>query len=144
MSAAIRLLTGDWNTLGEAAYSIRHKVFVVEQKVPLALEHDEADAISLHVLALNPEKQPIATGRLLPDGHIGRVAVLPEWRKHGVGRQIMLRLLEEASKRGDAEVVLHAQTDAECFYAALGFVSAGDAFMEAGIAHRIMRKTLQN
>ena len=68
---------------------VRRAVFVVEQRVPEALEWDDADALSLHALAHDSQGQPVATGRLLPDGHIGRMAVVREWRGRGVGRAIL-------------------------------------------------------
>ena len=43
-------------------------------------------------------------GRLLPDGHIGRMAVLPQWRKKKVGTAIMEALL--AFKRAGADGIL--------------------------------------
>ena len=58
--------------------AIRTEVFIHEQQVPESLEWDEFDAISMHVLARNFYGQPVGTARLLPNGHIGRMAVLKE------------------------------------------------------------------
>ncbi len=60
--------------------AVRRKVFIEEQRVPEALEWDDADAVSLHVLAVGQDGEPLGTGRLLPDGHIGRMAVIAPWR----------------------------------------------------------------
>lgn len=122
--------------------AIRLRVFVEEQGVPLELERDAADAHCLHVLARDASGRVIGTGRLLPDGHIGRLAVLAEFRGLGVGRLMMQRLMQEAAARGHAEVVLNAQTAAAGFYLSLGFAVHGETFMEAGLAHVEMRKPL--
>jgi len=139
-SAAIRL--GGWAELGAEAYAIRHAVFVVEQGVPVELEHDENDTTALHILLTTQDGEPIATGRLLGDGHIGRVAVLAAHRRQGHGHRLMRVLIAEAGRRGHPELILHAQTDAQAFYADLGFVQMGAIFMEAGIPHVGMRMLL--
>ncbi len=140
MTSAIRL--GTWDELGAEAYRIRREVFVREQGVPEALENDEHDAASLHLLLQDQRGVLVATGRLLADGHVGRIAVLAPYRGQGHGRRVMQALIEEASRRGQAVVRLHAQTAAQAFYAALGFVATGDVFMEAGIPHVEMSKRL--
>lgn len=134
---------GTWAELGDAAYAIRYEVFVCEQGVPLEMERDEADETSIHALALK-DGVPVATGRLLADGHIGRIAVVKAWRGAGVGRQLTQGLIEEARKRGFTEVVLHAQTSAEGFYNKLGFLPQGAVFMEAGIPHQQMALSLRS
>jgi predicted GNAT family N-acyltransferase len=133
---------GTWTELWEQAYAIRHEVFVIEQGVPVELEMDEMDPVAWHVLLSEAEGHPVATGRLLPDGHIGRVAVRAEWRGQGVGRELMSALLEAARERGHESAHIHAQTDARRFYELLGFVAAGEVFMEAGIPHIEMSKHL--
>ncbi len=84
----------------------------------------------------------LATGRLLPDGHIGRMAVLKPWRGRGIGGAILARLIERARERGDSEVVLSAQVHATAFYRAHGFAEEGAEYLEAGIPHRDMRRRL--
>ena len=118
--------------------AVRWKVFVEEQRVPEALEWDEEDEPSRHVVAVAANGTPIGTGRLLRDGHIGRMAVLKEWRNQGVGRALMELLLRMARESGHTAVRLHAQTHAAGFYARHGFVAEGDEFMEAGIPHVVM------
>lgn len=132
----------DWARERAALYAVRHAVFVEEQGVPAELEADHWDALSRHVLVRAADGTPVATGRLLPDGHIGRLAVLRAWRGRGLGQALMARLIELAREAGLREVVLNAQLRAEPFYAALGFVAEGDTFIEAGIAHRVMRRRL--
>ena len=75
----------------------------------------------------------MGTARLLPDGHIGRMAVLKEWRNRGIGALMLRGLIERAKQRGDREVALSAQVHAVPFYRAHGFVEEGDEYLEAGI-----------
>ena len=129
---------GTWAELGDQAWQVRNTVFVGEQKVPAAIERDEHDAASRHVVARDGDGGAIGTGRLLADGHLGRMAVLADWRGKGVGRALLERLLEEAARLGREHLALHAQTQASGFYRRFGFVEEGPEFMEAGIPHRTM------
>ena len=128
----------EWHAQRAALHAIRRAVFVEEQRVPEALEWDDLDARCQHVLAYSPQRTAIGTGRLLPDGHIGRMAVLKAWRGKGVGRAMLVFLLGLARRKGFDAVHLHAQTHALGFYARHGFTVVGDEFMEAGIPHRAM------
>lgn len=136
---SVRVRTGFWEELREQAQAIRYQVFVIEQKVPVELEWDEMDAQCLHALACDEQGRSLGTGRLLPDGHIGRMAVLAEARGQGVGSRILQALMAAARERGDAEVVLSAQLHAEPFYARHGFAREGEEYMDAGIPHVSMR-----
>jgi predicted GNAT family N-acyltransferase len=138
----IRIDLLDWERARAAATPIRLTVFVQEQKVPPEIEIDEHDGQCLHALAFNEKGQPIATGRLLPDGHIGRMAVLQEWRGKGVGGRILGALIAKAKQRGDRAVVLSAQTHAIAFYRRHGFAEEGEVYLEAGIRHQQMRRAL--
>ena len=130
---------GDWATLGPHATAIRFEVFVDEQKVPAEIELDDMDAVCLHAVAYDDAGNAIGTGRLLPDGHIGRMAVRQPGRGTGVGGAMLTLLMDKARERGDKAVVLNAQTVAAPFYARHGFVQQGEVFEEAGIAHVEMR-----
>ena len=85
---------------------------------------------------------PIGCGRLLPDGHIGRVAVLSDWRGQGVGAALLVRLIDLAKARGDKRVLLNSQVQAMPFYARYGFAPTGEQFLEAGIPHQTMVRPL--
>ena len=133
--------SGDWDKLAAAARPVREVVFQREQGVPAEMEWDEHDAASLHVVACDTAGTSIGTGRLLPDGHIGRMAVLAAWRGKGVGRALLETLLDEAAARRAPRLLLHAQTAAAGFYARFGFQAAGEVFMEAGIPHVLMTRS---
>ncbi|MBV8622757.1 MAG: GNAT family N-acetyltransferase [Herbaspirillum sp.] len=138
----MNITIGNWETLRAHAQPIRFEVFVDEQKVPAEIELDEMDALSVHAVAYDEAGQPLATGRLLPDGHIGRMAVRRAGRGQGVGGAVLQALIDAARQRGDREVILNAQTHAAPFYARYGFAREGEEFMEAGIPHITMRASL--
>ncbi len=126
----------DWKHDSQALRQVRETVFIREQRVPVELEWDKHDAAGcIHLLALDSCGDPIGTARLLPDGSIGRMAVLEAWRKKGVGSSLLRCLLNEARRRGIHPVSLHAQAHAVGFYLRFGFRVSGGAFTEAGITH---------
>jgi predicted GNAT family N-acyltransferase len=132
----IRLL--DWQAAQAEAKPIRFEVFVDEQRVPADIELDEHDPGCMHAVAYE-DGRAIGTGRLLADGHIGRMAVLKAWRGRGAGRALLRALVDEARRRGDREVLLSAQVHALGFYRAEGFEPEGAVYDEAGIPHQAMR-----
>lgn len=131
----------DWPADRERLRQLREVVFVQEQAVPADIEWDGRDAGATHVLALRDGK-PVGCGRLLPDGKIGRMAVLAAERGRGTGRRLLEALVDAAADVGLQEVYLHAQQHAADFYQRAGFSSTGQPFEEAGIAHVAMRRVL--
>ena len=138
----LQIELGPWSEAKEEAQRIRLAVFVEEQGVPAELEMDEMDEHCVHALAFEG-KTAVATGRLLPDGHIGRMAVMKPWRGRGVGGALLRRLVQAARERGDEAVLLSAQVHALGFYRAHGFAPYGAVYEEAGIAHQAMRLGLR-
>ena len=122
-----------WKDAADALSDIRRRVFIDEQGVPPELEWDGLDTSAVHVMATSHEGEAIGTARLLPDGQIGRMAVLGQWRGIGVGTAMLQLLIAHAPVR--ERLYLNAQTSAESFYRRNGFEAEGDIFMEAGIAH---------
>lgn len=139
----LRIELMDWETARNEATRIRYAVFVEEQRVPLEIEMDDQDKVCVHAIAY-AQGRAVGTGRLLPDGHIGRMAVLRESRALGVGGAILERLVQEARDRGVKQVVLSAQTHALGFYRLHGFKAEGDVYDEAGIPHQEMRRVLNS
>jgi predicted GNAT family N-acyltransferase len=134
-----RIVLGNWEQLGADAVTVRRAVFIEEQKVPAELEWDALDAGYLHAVAYDEEGTTLATGRLLPDGHIGRMAVGLKARGRGIGGAILKALMARARQRGDRFVILSAQLHAEEFYRRHGFEREGEPYLEAGIEHVTMR-----
>ena len=137
--AMAKLQLGSWWALKNVAGGLRNEVFVQEQGVDQALEWDEQDPLCVHAVLRNRMGLTVATGRLLPalDGvsKIGRMAVKRQLRGLKLGDQVLTGLLEAARKRGDREVVLHAQCTAENFYQRQGFTRRGEVFVEADMDH---------
>ena len=139
MSEQIQQTT--WQQDKELLSNIRYQVFVVEQKVPIELEIDDDDPLAAHVLCL-ADGQPVGTGRILLDGHIGRLAVLQAHRKKGYGNKLLDHLELIAQENGLTEVFLNAQITAIPFYEKRRYMIISDIFDDAGIPHQTMRKTL--
>ena len=124
----------------EVALDIRRKVFVEEQFVPLEEEFDEYEADSLHYLAYC-DNIPCGTARrrFTEKGvKLERFAVLPEFRKRGVGSALVdfvLRDLRTDHGNADRAVYLHAQLTAVSLYEKFGFEKEGEEFEECGIRH---------
>ncbi|NDL70684.1 GNAT family N-acetyltransferase [Vreelandella alkaliphila] len=137
MVSTTTIVSGHWEALKDAASPIRRVVFIDEQNVPKEEEWDGRDEECIHFLA-TVEGTPVGTARLLPDGHIGRVAVLASFRGSGIGYQLMEAAIRAAKSAGHTSVALSAQLHALAFYERLGFVTHGDVFMDAGIPHREM------
>lgn len=138
----LKVHLGPWSELRDLACAIRFEVFVEEQQVPPDEELDEMDEKCLHALAFDQQGVAVATGRLLPDGHIGRMAVRRSEREKGVGAAVLRALTEAAQARGFKEVVLGAQLHARGFYLKQGFVAFGKVFLDANIEHVMMKKAL--
>ncbi|WEN42197.1 Acetyltransferase [Thauera sp. GDN1] len=138
----LRIEIADWETAAAPVMPVRMTVFVHEQGVPEEIERDAFDPLSRHAIARDGTGAVVATGRLLPDGHIGRMAVLAPMRGKGVGGAVLEALVAEAVRRGLCEVALNAQVHALDFYRCHGFVEHGAVFMEAGIAHRAMHRRI--
>jgi predicted GNAT family N-acyltransferase len=119
---------------------IRDSVFGQEQKIPRQLDWDGTDRHCIHVVATDSKGVTVGVGRIAPDGKIGRLAVLKDWRRRGVGAKMLEVLVKYARKQGIENVCLHAQVHALAFYEKSGFEQDGDEFIEAGIRHITMMR----
>lgn len=170
LQAGLSLQLGSWAALAEPAKQVRYAVFVEEQAVPIEMELDEFDAVSTHAVIFSTaeistateagsevdaevvighsgaerpaNERALATGRLLPDGHIGRMAVMADARDLGLGARVLQALIDEARRQGMTEVVLSAQLHAIGFYQRFGFVAEGEVYLDCAIEHKDMRLKL--
>ena len=126
-----------WAEAADALTSVRVAVFVREQGIAREQELDAEDAHCRHFLAEDEQGRPIGAARLLASGQIGRMAVLANWRRRGVGAQLLAHAVAAAAT-DDLAVFLHAQAGAVPFYERNGFIVVGEPFEEAGIPHRKM------
>ncbi|MGQ7958162.1 GNAT family N-acetyltransferase [Pseudomonas sp. SP16.1] len=138
----ISVRVADWQKDNAELRRIRETVFIAEQAVPAELEWDAEDAEAVHFLAEEGD-YAVGTARLLPDGHIGRVSVLKDWRGLKVGEALMRAVIDEAEKRGLRRQMLSAQVQATPFYERLGFEIVSGEYLDAGIPHVDMVRTSQ-
>ena len=133
-----------WDASKKDLIRIRTEVFINEQLVPPDLEWDGYDKDCWQVIARMNNGECVATARMLYDGHIGRMAVLPAYRYQGIGSALLQALLKIARRQGLQEVFLHAQLKAVDFYKKHGFRVDSGEFMDAGIPHVTMKKQITN
>lgn len=141
----ITVEAGGWAKLGADATLVRDAVFVREQRIAAPHEWDEADLEALHVVAYRTSKgrrTVVGAGRLLPEGAIGRLAVLREARRLGIGSRMLQTMIQHATQHGNAAVRLYAQCRVVPFYQRHGFVTVGERFEEAGVEHIEMTRAL--
>ena len=133
----------EWEQARTTAGPIRYAIFFGEPDAPTGIELDEQDKDCVHAIAYSlADAKAVGTGRLMADGHIGRMAVLKDWRRVGVGAALLDALTEEARKRGCKEVTVSVPLQAADFYRGNGFVADGKVFEEAGSLYEKMRKVL--
>lgn len=132
----------DWQAAGAALRAIREAVFIQEQAVPVALEWDGLDEHAQHLLACDDHGLAIGCARILANGVIGRMAVLPAWRRRGVGAALLAAAVEHCRVQGCLKVRLSAQTHAIGFYKRVGFVVCSEPYLDAGIPHQDMHLDL--
>lgn len=130
----------------DAGYALRREVFEVEQNIPRPLDRDPFDYSADHVVAFDEAGRCVGTGRLVRldarTAQIGRMAVVAEVRKHGVGGLVLDALERMASLRGLTELTLNSQLPSERFFQNRGFVREGEPFLDQGVPHVLMRKRL--
>jgi len=143
------ILPADLARDGASIAWLRRRVFIEEQGVPEALEWEPEEPgcdwfLARVALVGSPAREPVGPGsligivRLTPTGRIGRMAVLPDWRRQGVASALLLAVLARAGQRGLDRVHLHAQISAVPLYVRHGFRPVGAVFQEAGIPHQAM------
>jgi predicted GNAT family N-acyltransferase len=142
MAIYTKIVTSDQEM--DDALKVRREVFINEQHVPEDMEIDEHENICIHFVSYD-EEQPVAAGRLRPieeGGKVERICVLKNYRKHGLGLQLMQMIEEAAKDRNISKLILNSQTHAENFYVKLGYEPISEVFMDAGIPHVKMQKQL--
>ncbi|NKG34540.1 GNAT family N-acetyltransferase [Acinetobacter junii] len=137
-----RVQSGHWDKLEQDAKFIRKQVFIIEQNIPEEEEWDDQDMISDHFVVYDQD-QPIATARLIQNNSVGRVAVLKTYRGQGIGRMIMLEIIQLAHQQDRTFLQLSSQVHAISFYEKLGFSIQGDAYDECGIPHIKMQLVIE-
>ena len=139
--AEVIIKSASWDADKAALMSVREEVFVKGQNVPASLESDDFDPVSFYVLAESNEGVPIGCARLQPNGKVTRIAVLSSWRRCGIARQMLGKVIKIAGDQGIESLYLHAQLAAVSLYEEFGFTQCGEQFEEAGIQHIKMTRS---
>lgn len=124
---------------------MRFDVFCAEQGVDRDAEFDGLDGQATQIVGVE-DGRLLATCRLIFDREscrLGRMAVLRDRRRGGVGGRLLEAAEAVAREHGAGRIDLHAQRRAEAFYASCGYVAEGEAFLEEGIEHVAMHKPLE-
>lgn len=116
---------------------------------PLGLEYSEADlaaeAGETSVVAIE-DGEIVGTIQLrgLENGvmKVRQVAVDDQVQGKGIGRQMSEHAEAWMRERGYTQIVLHARAVVLPFYEKQGYSMVGDEFVEVGIPHRKMVKSL--
>jgi len=144
MPYAFIVRAADWKNDEAAIARVRRVVFIEEQGVSEALEWESVDPQYQWLVALSRNQNVIGIVRLTEAGWIGRMAVMPDWRRRGVGSGLLDAALNVARELGFGQVQLSAQIHAMPFYARRGFVAEGPEYLDAGIPHRSMTLNLKD
>jgi predicted GNAT family N-acyltransferase len=128
----------------DEALELRRRVFVGEQRVTLEADRDGLDPEATHIVAI-ADGRVVGTCRLVFEGglaQLGRMAVEDEIRGRGIGAAILAEAERQARAARAERIRLHAQLAARALYERAGFETRGDEFMEEGIPHVTMEKSL--
>ncbi|REI04145.1 GNAT family N-acetyltransferase [Staphylococcus felis] len=128
------------------ALYIRKKVFIEEQGVSKAEEIDQYEDKCQYIVGYDDNHSPIATARYRLVNNIvkvERVAVMPAQRGQNIGQLLMQTLEKDAIAKGYHHFKLGAQLHAVPFYEKLGYHIDGDIFIDAGIPHYHMKKSVK-
>lgn len=143
-TSAFTVSPADWSADEAGIASVRRAVFIEEQAVPESLEWESLDPECAWFVARAGGGEVVGIVRLTPDGRIGRMAVLPSWRRRGVGAALLDAVMMAARRQGCATPRLSAQTHAVAFYARFGFQVEGEVYQDAGIPHLAMTFTFKD
>ncbi|WP_416304922.1 GNAT family N-acetyltransferase [Neptunicella sp. SCSIO 80796] len=134
----LRAKSVDWKNAKDKLTQLREKVFVCEWRIPRDIEFDQQDPRSLHVLIFDEQETPIATGRITPEGEMGRVAVDRHCRHPEVYQKLFKALLKLARKQHIDAVIVQCELEGIDYYQRQGFQPVGTVYMDAGIPRQRM------
>ncbi len=128
------------------AYYVRIQAMARKHHIPLRVEFDEHDTPETMYIVAVDDYLPVATCRLYPIDDssmmLGRIVVLPEYRRQGVGTQVVRAAEEWARQLGYATAVVESRENKTHFYETMGYVAddskaiVGDTFT----CYRMMKK----
>ena len=128
-----------WQQAAPLLKYIREKVFVCERRIPRKIEFDRDDDTAYHMLVCDDVSQePIATGRISPQGEISRVAVIIGYRCKKIDKFIIRGLFKIARKLALKQVFISSPLDKVEYFTNHEFYPIGSVYMEAGIPKQRM------
>jgi len=128
-----------WQQAAPLLKNIREKVFVCERRIPKRIEFDQGDRTAFHMLVCDDTNQePIATGRITPQGEISRIAVIMGYRSEKIDKFIMQGLFQIARKLTLQEVFISSPLEKVDYFTKHGFYPIGSVYMEAGMPKQRM------
>lgn len=110
-----------------------------------SLKDDREDS-SYHLMGINDENDVIASGRVhfndKKEAQIRYMAVKDNYKRKGIGSEIVIKLEDYASSKGAIRMVLNARENALSFYLSLGYIEKDPYQSDTGIPHSRMEKNL--
>ena len=107
---------------------------------------DELEDSSYHLMGIDNENNVIASGRVHfndnNQAQIRYMAVKDNYKRKGIGSEIVTKLEDYASSKGAKKMVLNARENALSFYLSLGYSEKGPYKSDTGIPHSKMEKDL--
>jgi predicted GNAT family N-acyltransferase len=122
-----------WQQAAPLLRKIREKVFICERRIPKKIEFDQGDRTAFHMLVCDDKTQePIATGRISPNGEISRIAVVMGYRAAKLDKFIMQGLFSIAQELSLKEVFISSPLEKVSYFTEYEFCPIGAVYMEAG------------
>ena len=135
---AFTIETVNWRHSKRRLKRLRDRVFVCEWRIPRQSEFDEQDPLSEHVLIKDSDGSDIATGRITPEGEIGRIAVISHHRGEEIYNVLYKALLQIAKEKDLDDVYVQCELDGVNHFESQGFHPIGSVFMDCGIPRQKM------
>jgi len=134
-----------WQQAAPLLKSIREKVFICERRIPKKIEFDQGDRTAYHMLVSDDKSQePIATGRISPQGEISRIAVVMGYRNEQIDKFIMRGLFSIAEKLELKEVFISSPLEKVEYFTQHDFHPIGSVYMVAGMPKQRMTCNIDN
>ena len=120
--------TETWQQAG--AYYVRIQAMARKHHITLRQEFDGHDGPETKYIVVTDSDFPIATARMYPLDEksmmIGRVVVLPEYRRRGIGRMVVDACETWADELFFSRTVVESRENKVGFYEAMGYEAVGE------------------